>query len=123
MLGVRPALEHANVSIRTRAVVTRLETNATGSAVERVIVERDDTEETYDADIVVVSAGAANSAKILLASASDRHGIGVARQVEVFDQNAGDQYRPADRFTQCDDLEKQPGFVLGKWSHSFEFAE
>jgi len=78
MLGVRPALEHANVSIRTRSVVTRLETDATGSAVERVIVERDDTEETYDADIVVVSAGAANSAKILLASASDRHPNGLA---------------------------------------------
>ena len=41
MLGVRPALEHPNVSLRTRAVVTRLETNAAGTAVERVIVERD----------------------------------------------------------------------------------
>ena len=78
MLGVRPALEHPNVSIRTRAVVTRLETNAAGTAVERVIVERDDVEETYDADIVVVSAGAANSAKILLASANDRHPNGLA---------------------------------------------
>src|SRR4029079_912390 len=78
MLGVRPALEHRNVSIRTRAVVTRLETNAAGTAVERVIVERDDAQETYDADIVVVSAGAANSAKILLASANDRHPNGLA---------------------------------------------
>ena len=31
------------------AVVTRLETNAAGTAVERVIVERDGVEETYDA--------------------------------------------------------------------------
>ena len=36
------------------------------------------SEETYDADIVVVSAGAANSAKILLASANDRHPNGLA---------------------------------------------
>ena len=78
MLGVRPALEHSNVSLRTRSVVTRLETNAAGTAVERVIVERDDVEETYDADIVVISAGAANSAKILLASANDRHPNGLA---------------------------------------------
>ena len=78
MLGVRPALEHPNVSIRTRSVVTRLETNGAGTAVERVIVERDDVEETYDADIVVISAGAANSAKILLASANDRHPQGLA---------------------------------------------
>ncbi len=78
MLGVRPALEHRNVSLRTRAIVTRLETNAAGSNVERVIVERDGVEETYDADIVVVSAGAANSAKILLASANDRHPNGLA---------------------------------------------
>ena len=78
MLGVRPALEHKNVSLRTRAVVTRLETNAAGTAVERVVVERDGADEIYDADIVVVSAGAANSAKILLASASDRHPNGLA---------------------------------------------
>ena len=78
MLGVRPALEHPNVSLRTRAVVTRLETNAAGTAVERVVVERDGADETYDADIVVVSAGAANSAKILLASANDRHPNGLA---------------------------------------------
>ena len=58
--------------------MTRLETNAAGTAVERVVVERDGAEETYDADIVVVSAGAANSAKILLASANDRHPNGLA---------------------------------------------
>ena len=65
MLGVRPALEHRNVSLRTRAVVTRLETNAAGTAVERVVVERDGADEFYDADLVVVSAGAANSAKVV----------------------------------------------------------
>ena len=59
-------------------VVTRLETERRGTAVERVVVERDGAEETYDADIVVVSAGAANSAKILLASANDRHPNGLA---------------------------------------------
>jgi choline dehydrogenase-like flavoprotein len=78
MLGVRPALAHPNVTIRTRATVTRLETNAAGNAVQGVVVERDGATETYAADIVVVSAGAANSAKLLLASANDRHPDGLA---------------------------------------------
>ena len=78
MLGVRPALEHPNVTIRTRTTVLRLETNAAGSGVERVVAERAGVQETYDADLVVISAGAANSAKILLASASDRHPNGLA---------------------------------------------
>ena len=51
----------------------RLETNATGTAVTGVVVERDGARETYAGDIVVVSCGAANSAKLLLASASDAH--------------------------------------------------
>ena len=43
-----------------------------------MVVDREGVEETYGADIVVVSAGAANSAKILLASATDRHPNGLA---------------------------------------------
>ncbi|HUN35770.1 MAG TPA: GMC family oxidoreductase, partial [Trebonia sp.] len=39
---------------------------------------RDGHEEVYDADVVAVSAGAANSAAILLRSASDRHPDGLA---------------------------------------------
>ena len=72
MLGVRPALEHANVAFRTRAVVTRLETNAAGTAVERVDRRTRRYPGDVRRDIVVVSAGAANSAKLLLASATDR---------------------------------------------------
>ncbi len=87
MLGVRPALEHKNVTIRTRALVTRLETNAAGTAVERVVVERDDVTEIYDADIVVISAGAANSAKILLASANDKHPNGLANGSDQVGRN------------------------------------
>src|SRR4029079_6991164 len=40
VLGVRPALEHANVELLTNAQVVKLETNADGTAVTGVVVER-----------------------------------------------------------------------------------
>ncbi len=67
VLGVRPALEHPNVTLLTNAKAVRLETNAAGTAVTEVVVEHDGETERYAGDIVVVSCGAANSAKLLLA--------------------------------------------------------
>src|SRR5271170_5895429 len=57
VLGVRPALEHDNVTLLTNATAVELSTNAAGTAVTEVAVERDGSRETYSADIVVVSAG------------------------------------------------------------------
>ena len=59
---------HENVTLLVNAEVVRLETDAIGRTVTGVVVSRDGGMETYAADIVVVSAGASNSAKILLAS-------------------------------------------------------
>ena len=78
VLAVRPALEHPNVTLLTNAHAVRLETNAKGSAVTSVVVDREGARETYAADIVVVSCGAANSARLLLASATDAHPDGLA---------------------------------------------
>jgi choline dehydrogenase-like flavoprotein len=78
VIAVRPATEHPNVTLLTNAQVQRLETNATGSAVTKVIVERNGQTEEYSGDIVVVSCGAANSARLLLMSANDRHPHGLA---------------------------------------------
>ena len=77
VIAVEPALRHPNVALLTRALVTRRETDATGRAVERVVVERDGAVEEYSADVVVVAAGAINSAALLLRSASDRHPDGL----------------------------------------------
>jgi choline dehydrogenase-like flavoprotein len=74
---VEPALRYPNVTLRTRARVTRLETDGAGRAVTRVVADRDGQTETYSADLVVLSAGAINSAALLLASASDRHPAGL----------------------------------------------
>ncbi len=71
---VAPALGDPNVTLLTNAHVTKLETGASGGEVTRLVVKRGDATETYSADVVVVSAGAINSATLLLRSASDRHG-------------------------------------------------
>jgi choline dehydrogenase-like flavoprotein len=78
VLAVRPALQHRTVTLLTHALVRSLKTNAAGTAVTEVGVERDGEIESYRGDIVVVSCGAANSAKLLLESATDRHPHGLA---------------------------------------------
>jgi choline dehydrogenase-like flavoprotein len=83
VLCVDPALEHSNVTLLTRAYVSRLETSPSGRDVQRVIVEREGATEAYSADIVVVSAGAINSAALLLRSANDKHPRGLANGSDV----------------------------------------
>src|SRR5918999_2558818 len=83
VLCVRPALRHPNVTLKIHSKVERLETGSSGHAVTRVVVERGGVEETYSGDIVVVSCGAANSAALLLRSASDRHPNGLANSSDV----------------------------------------
>jgi choline dehydrogenase-like flavoprotein len=78
VLGVRPALEHPNVTLVTNAEATRLVTNERGTAVTGVVVDRAGELETFTGDVVVVSCGAANSARLLLASATDTHPDGLA---------------------------------------------
>jgi choline dehydrogenase-like flavoprotein len=62
----------------TNAEVLKLESGRTGHAVTGVTVERHGHHETYSADIVALCAGAANSAKVLLASANEHHPDGLA---------------------------------------------
>jgi choline dehydrogenase-like flavoprotein len=78
VLGVRPALEHANVTLRTNATAVRLETNPGGTEVTGVVIEHEGGRETLTAGIVVVSCGAANTAKLLLASAGEAQPNGLA---------------------------------------------
>ncbi len=76
--AVRPALSHPNVELVTDALVTKLETSATGRSIDKVVVERHGERFTLSADIVVVSAGAINSAALLLRSANTLHPNGLA---------------------------------------------
>jgi len=77
VLAVDPALEFPNVSLLTNAFVERLETVPSGRAVSKVIVRRNGKREEYSAGIVVVAAGAINSAALLLRSANERHPQGL----------------------------------------------
>jgi choline dehydrogenase-like flavoprotein len=78
VLGVRPALQYPNVTLLRNSKVVRLVTNASGRSVKEVLVERDGEEESFVGDIVVLSCGAANSAKLLLMSENDKHPNGLA---------------------------------------------
>jgi len=83
VMCVDPALEHSNVTLVTNAKVERLETDASGRRVTKVIVERNGAREEYEGDIVVTSCGAINSAALLLRSANDRHPQGLANSSGV----------------------------------------
>ena len=82
VLGVRPALEHPNVTLLTNArggaardERRRHRASPASSSSATATTER------YAADIVVVSCGAANTAALLLASASDAHPNGLAQRL------------------------------------------
>jgi choline dehydrogenase-like flavoprotein len=80
---VRPALKYPNVTLRTHVWVQRLEPDASERSVGRVVAKRRGSEETYSADVVVVSCGAPNSAALLLRSVSDKHPSGLANSSDV----------------------------------------
>jgi len=87
VIAVRPLLGRDNVTLVTGAEVTRLETDPSGRSITGVEVARDGEREVYTGDIVAVSAGAANSAKILLNSASDKHPRGLANGSDQVGRN------------------------------------
>lgn len=86
-IAVRPLLDRQNVNLLVDARVVKLETDDAGRTVTGVVVSRDGERETYAADVVVVSAGAANSAAILLRSADDRHPNGLANGSDQVGRN------------------------------------
>ena len=87
IIAVRPLLGRPNVTLLTGAEVTRLQTDPSGRTVTGVAVTRDGNREVYTGDIVAVCAGAANSAKILLSSATDKHPNGLANGSDQVGRN------------------------------------
>jgi choline dehydrogenase-like flavoprotein len=87
VICVDPALEYPNVTLLADAYVARLETSASGRAVTRVHVQRNGAQETYSANIVVVSCGAINSAALLLRSADEKHPTGLANRSDQVGRN------------------------------------
>jgi choline dehydrogenase-like flavoprotein len=87
VLGVRPALQFPNVTLLRNSKALKLNTSASGRSVKEVVVERNGATETFGGDIVVISCGAANSAKLLLMSASDMHSNGLANGSDQVGRN------------------------------------
>ena len=85
--AVRPALEFSNVTLMRNAKALKLETNGAGTAVTQVVAEVAGEQDTFRGDLVVVSCGAANSAKLLLMSADDKHPNGLANGSDQVGRN------------------------------------
>ena len=88
VLGVRPALEHPNVTLLTNARVVearderrRAPPSPRSSSIETA--RRSDSRR----DVVVVACGAANTAKLLLQSANDKHPNGLANGSDQVGRN------------------------------------
>ena len=88
VISVDPArAAHANFTLLTNALVTRLETDPAGRSVTRVHVTRNGEAEQYSADIVVSACGALSSALLFLRSASDAHPAGLANGSDQVGRN------------------------------------
>jgi len=99
---IREILHLPNVTLITNSRVTRLLTNATGTAVlsAEVIHAGSGTTVTYSADIFCLCAGAINSAVILLASANSAHPTGLANRSDQVGRNF--MYHQADALLALD---------------------
>ena len=86
-IAIRPLLEQENVTLLVDAEAIKLETDATGRTVTGVAVMRQGKRDVYEADIVALSAGAANTAKLLLLSANDKHPNGLANGSDQVGRN------------------------------------
>jgi choline dehydrogenase-like flavoprotein len=85
-VGISAALKHSNVSLETSAKVTRLVAGADGR-IASIQYEREDKTCSLTADIVVLSAGAVNSAVLLLRSANDDFPNGLSNRSDQVGRN------------------------------------
>ena len=86
-IALEPILPKRNITLLANRKVTRLETDAVGKTVQRVLVDGPNGPEEYSGDIVVVAAGAVNTAAILLASKNPGHDNGLANGSDQVGRN------------------------------------
>lgn len=87
-IALDPMLRMRSVSLLTGRKVTKLETDPSGGAVRRVVAEGPDgVVEEFTGEIVVLAAGAVNTAAILLASDSSKHPHGLANGSDQVGRN------------------------------------
>jgi len=86
-LAVEPLLGQSNVTLLTGRKVKKLETDGAGRTVTEVVCETEAGEERWTGDIVVLAAGAVNTACILLNSANGAHPNGLANGSDQVGRN------------------------------------
>ncbi len=84
---VRPATFNENVTLLTDAKVIKLNTNSTGNEVISADVEIGTQLHQFSADLFILSAGAINSAALLLKSANNSHPNGLANKSDQVGRN------------------------------------
>ncbi|VAV94048.1 Glucose-methanol-choline (GMC) oxidoreductase:NAD binding site [hydrothermal vent metagenome] len=84
---VNRALDHANVELVTGAKVTALKTTANGKEISSIVYQSKDGPCEVRGDVVVLAAGAINSAALLLASKNDKHPQGLANGSDQVGRN------------------------------------
>ena len=84
---VARARAHNNVELLTNAKVTRLETAPGGKKISAVVYETPEGAARVSGDLVVLAAGAINSAALLLASANNDHPTGLANGSDQVGRN------------------------------------
>ena len=86
-LAVEPLLDLPNITLLTGRKVTKLETDGSGRTVTEVVCDTAQGEERWTGDIVVLAAGAVNTAAILLGSANAAHPTGLANGSDQVGRN------------------------------------
>jgi choline dehydrogenase-like flavoprotein len=86
-LCIEPLMDLPNVTLLTGRKVLRLETDPSGKTVTEVVCHTEQGEERWSGDIVVLAAGAANTAVVLLASANAAHPDGLANRSDQVGRN------------------------------------
>lgn len=87
LVGIRPAIKSPDVTLLTNAKVNKLITDVSGKKIQFVETEIDGKTENFSAEIVILSAGAINSAALLLKSANGKHPNGLANSSDQVGRN------------------------------------
>ena len=80
---IEQILDNPNVTLFTNTKAERIETDETGRVAKRVVVTRHGETASIEGDVIVVAAGAINSAALLLRSKSAQHPGGLANGSDV----------------------------------------
>ena len=87
VMCLRPALANNNVTLLTHAYVEKLDTNAEGTKITKVIADVKGERIVFTADIIIVACGAVNSAALFLRSANAKHPTGLANSSDQVGRN------------------------------------